>query len=607
MAANVEVCDMQNAETTLAIIGDRGKKSLSLENVYRRLYNPELYLKAYGSLYRNDGAMTKGATAETVDGMSRQKIDEIIELIRNERFRWTPVRRVQIPKANGKMRPLGIPTWKDKLVQEVMRSILEAYYEPQFSPNSHGFRPERGCHTALKDIFIAWKGTKWFIEGDIKGCFDNIDHMILLSILREKIQDNRFIRLVENLLKAGYLEQWIYRPSLSGTPQGGIVSPLLANIYLDRLDRFVEQTLVPEFTKGQTRKMKPEYRHLDYELRKLIAKGAKEATLKPIRNELRRIGNRDQFDPAYRRLRFIRYADDFLLGFAGPRAEAEEIKDRIGTFLRDSLKLELSPEKTLITHAGTEKARFLGYDIGVRNSPESGKGKGKIKLRIPPDKLENKVAKYMRGETPIHRPEILHDDDFTIVAKYGSEFRGFVQYYAYAENRFWLSRLQWVMRISLLKTLAAKHKSSASKMARRYKAETDQKGRTLKCLQVVQERPGKEPLIARFGGLRLGTEPFLIIEDYLEDQDRIPQRNELITRLLADVCEICGSKEKIQVHHVRKLADLKVKGQKEKPLWIQIMASRRRKTLVVCEPCHRAIHNGQPIEDRIGQEAKVDD
>jgi group II intron reverse transcriptase/maturase len=224
MADDVEVRGMRNAETTLAIIRDRGIRGQNLENVYRRLYNPDLYLRAYGRLYRNAGALTEGITPETVDGMSMGRIEGIIELLRFERYRWTPVRRVQIPKGNGKLRPLGIPTWSDKLLQEVMRSLLEAYYEPQFSDRSHGFRPERGCHSALRAIH-AWPGTKWFIEGDIKGCFDNIDHEVLLSILREKIHDNRFLNLVGNLLRAGYLEQWDYRPTLSGTPQGGIVTP----------------------------------------------------------------------------------------------------------------------------------------------------------------------------------------------------------------------------------------------------------------------------------------------------------------------------------------------------------------------------------------------
>ena len=254
-----EVLVMRKAEAILAIIQERGKKSLHLEDVYRQLYNPDLFLRAYGRIYRNAGAMTKGSTEETVDGMSQRKIEGIIELLRNERYRWTPVRRVLIPKKNGKTRPLGIPTWSDKLLQEVVRSLLEAYYEPQFSPTSHGFRPERGCHTALKDIYHAWTGVRWFIEGDIKGCFDNIDHTILLSILREKIHDDRFLTLVDNLLKAGYLEKWKYRPTFSGTPQGGIISPLLANIYLDRLDKFIAQTLIPEFTKGRLKRQLPEY------------------------------------------------------------------------------------------------------------------------------------------------------------------------------------------------------------------------------------------------------------------------------------------------------------------------------------------------------------
>jgi group II intron reverse transcriptase/maturase len=216
---------MRDADTTLAIIQERGKRGLYLEDVYRRLYNKDLYLRAYGRIYKNAGAMTKGTTTETVDAMSLAKIDSIINLLRSERYRWTPVRRTYIPKKDGKQRPLGLPTWTDKLMQEVMRSILEAYYEPQFSPHSHGFRPELGCHTALREIYGSWTGTKWFIEGDIKGCFDNIDHTVLMSILREKIQDNRFLNLVENLLKAGYLEQWNYRPTYSGTPQGGILTP----------------------------------------------------------------------------------------------------------------------------------------------------------------------------------------------------------------------------------------------------------------------------------------------------------------------------------------------------------------------------------------------
>jgi group II intron reverse transcriptase/maturase len=248
---------MRNAETVLGIIQERGRRRLPLEDVYRQLFNQDLFLQSYGRLYRNDGAMTKGVTAETVDGMSLRKIDAIIDQVRYERYRWTSVRRVHIPRKDGKTRPLGIPTWSDKLLQDVVRAILDAYYEPQFSDLSHGFRPGRGCHSALQRIKKVWHGTKWFIEGDIKGCFDNIDHSILLNILREGITDNRFLRLIQNILQAGYLEEWRYTPTLSGTPQGGTVSPILANIYMDRLDRFVEQTLIPSTRKARNGRRTP--------------------------------------------------------------------------------------------------------------------------------------------------------------------------------------------------------------------------------------------------------------------------------------------------------------------------------------------------------------
>ena len=588
---------MRDAETTLNIIEDRGKRNLPLENVYRRLYNPDLYLRAYGRLYRNEGAMTKGTTPETVDGMSQRKIEEVIELLKYERFQWTPVRRMLIPKGNGKTRPLGIPTWTDKLLQEVMRSILEAYYEPQFSPTSHGFRPGRGCHTALKEIFHTWTGSRWFIEGDIKGCFDNIDHAILLSILRETIHDNRFLILVENLLRAGYLEQWDYRPTLSGTPQGGIISPLLANIYLDRLDQFVEQTLVPRYTCGDIRRRNKDYIRLIAKIQKLRKDGAEETALKPLKKEARRIGHGDQNDPDYRRLRYIRYADDFLLGFTGPKDEAEEIKSQLEHFLRDHLKLEMSPEKTLITHAGTEKARFLGYDTGVNNAPTAGKcTPGKVLLRMPPQKLEAKIAKYMRNGKPIHRAELRNGSDFSIVETYGSELRGLAQYYAFAKNRSWLHHLQWVMEVSMLKTLAHIHKSTVRKMARRFRAEVYHQGARRRCMEVKLERPNKEPLIARFAGIRLTTDPLLNIVDLPTDQYRTPPpRVELITRLLADTCELCGSHEHVQVHHIRALRDLTKRGRAEPPTWVRAMAARRRKTLVVCRTCHMDIQHGRPL------------
>ncbi|GHO60996.1 hypothetical protein KSB_94710 [Ktedonobacter robiniae] len=309
--------------------------------------------------------MTKGTTSETVDGMSLKKIEKIIDDLCHERYRWTAVRRVYIPKKNGKMRPLGMPTWSDKLLQEVIRLILEAYYEPQMSNHSHGFRPKHGCHTALNEVKHVWTGTKWFVEGDIKGCFDNIDHEIMMSILKEKLHDNRFLRLIEGLLKAGYLEEWHYQRTYSGTPQGGVISPILANIYMDRLDKYVEKVLLPAYNRKEKRRVNPEYKRILDKASKLRKSGKKkEAAM--LRKQQLQLPYYDSNDSEYRRLRYIRYADDFLLGFAGPKAEAEDIKEQLRIFLHDHLKLELSQEKTVITHAQTSAARFLGYEIATQ-------------------------------------------------------------------------------------------------------------------------------------------------------------------------------------------------------------------------------------------------
>jgi group II intron reverse transcriptase/maturase len=589
---------MRNAETILGIIHERGRKRLPLGDVYRQLFNPGLYLLSYGRLYRNGGAMTKGVTAETVDGMSLEKINGIIAQLRDERYRWTPVRRVHIPKKGGTTRPLGIPTWSDKLLQDVVRALLEAYYEPRFSDHSHGFRPGRGCHTALQRIKRVWHGTKWFIEGDIKGCFNNIDQSILLDILRADITDNRFLRLVQNLLQAGYLEDWRYSPTLSGTPQGGTVSPILANIYLDRLDQFVEQTLVPEYTTGKRRAKNPDYDRLSNRARYCRATRRVEEA-RALEQARRAVPANDPHDPDYRRLDYVRYADDFLLGFAGPKSEAEGIRDRLRTFLGQELRLELSAAKTLITHAHTEKARFLGYDISVTHCDTKITGNrrsvnGGIALRMPASFVAERGRFYTRDGKPIHRMERTHDSDYSIVCQYQAEYRGFVQYYQLADNITWLNRLHWVMRTSLLKTLAHKHRSSVTKLARRLRAKVATPYGPRTCLEVQAPREGKDPLIARFGGIPLRTTLTAYVEDRLVAR-KSQGGTELLQRVLADACEACGSTENVEVHHVRKLADLNRRGRKPLPDWMRLMAARKRKTLVLCRVCHDNIHAGRPL------------
>src|SRR6266478_463716 len=266
--------------------------------------------------------MTPGVSEETADGMSEAKIKQITGLMRREKYRFSPARRVYIPKKNGRLRPLGMPTWSDKLVGEVVRLLLEAFYDPQFPDSSHGFRKSRGCHTALREIGSTWTGTTWFIEGDISDCFGSLDHEILLGILAEKIHDNRFLRLIRNMLKAGYLEDWDYRDTPSGVPQGGTVSPILSNVYLDKFDTFVEQELIPQYTRGALRAANPAYRQADALLRRARRRGDR-AQARHLMKQMRMLPSTDPMDPGYRRLRYVRYADDHLLGFTGSRAEAE--------------------------------------------------------------------------------------------------------------------------------------------------------------------------------------------------------------------------------------------------------------------------------------------
>lgn len=591
---------MRNAETVLSIIRDRGSKKLPMDDVYRQLFNPGLYLRAYVRLYANDGAMTQGTTEETVDGMSQEKINAIIEAVRQERWQWTPVRRVEIPKKNGKTRPLGIPTWSDKILQEVMRSILEAHYEPRFADASHGFRPGRGCHTALHEVQRDWTGTKWFIEGDIKGCFDNIDHEVLMSILRENIIDNRFLLLVEGLLKAGYHQEWQYHPTHSGTPQGGVISPILSNIYMDRLDRYIYD-MTPDHTKGKRRAPNREYMSMNAKEHWHRKNGRhEEAAL--LRKAKQTMPTVDPDDPDYRRLKYVRYADDFMIGFVGPRSEAVEIKEKIKNFLKDSLKLELSEEKTLITHSTEGKARFLGYDICTSHSDTKMTRRqrvvnGRIALRVPTDYVTSRSTAYMRDGKPIHRKERTHDSDYSIMCRYQAEWRGYVQYYLLAENVTWLDELHWVMRTSLLKTLANKHRTTTTQMAEKYAATVKTERGPRKCLEVIVSRTGKPPLVGRFGGIPLVRKPLAEIEDR-DPWPKVNLRSELLARLITDECELCGSTENVQVHRVRKLADVNRPGRKTKPAWMTVMASRKRKTLVVCLQCHTAIHNGTPTGTR---------
>ena len=583
---------MQDAGTVLAILRERGRKGLPCDELYRQMFNKSLYLLAYGNIYSNQGAMTPGACDETADDMSEEKIEQIVGQMRSERYRFAPVRRVYIPKKNGKMRPLGLPSWSDKLVGEVVRLLLEAYYEPQFSDRSHGFRKGLGCHTALREVQNTWTGTVWFIEGDISDCFGKIDHEVLLGILAERIHDNRFLRLIRNMLKAGYMEDWQYHDTLSGTPQGGVVSPLLSNIYLDKLDNYVERELIPQHTRGARRKTSPQYRKLA-DRRRAALHDDDQGQAQELVKQMRALPYGDPMDPGYRRLFYARYADDHLLGFIGPKAEAEEVKAELATFLRETLALELNQDKTLVTHGRTHPARFLGYEIIVQHSSTkitNGRRSvnGRIALRVPRDVITAKCTRYRRRGKPWHRSTLQNLPDYDIVRSYGAEYRGVVNYYLLAQDVWRLNRLRWNAETSMLKTLAAKHKSSVTKMAARHKAKIETSDGLRTCFEARKSREGKPDLVARFGGIPLKRDRSAVIRDPVPVPATTPYK-ELIHRLRRRWCELCEHGATVTVHHVAKLTSLGKTGSGQ-PAWAALMAKMRRKTLIVCAPCHGYIH-----------------
>jgi group II intron reverse transcriptase/maturase len=593
--------------TTEILENVRRNSSKNKDEVFTRLYRyllrPDLYYLAYKNLYANNGAATKGINSDTADGFSAEKIKDIIKSLSDESYTPSPARRTYIQKANGKTRPLGIPTFTDKLVQEVLRMVLEAVYEPIFLDCSHGFRPNRSCHTALKDLKHQFYGARWFVEGDIKGCFDNINHQVLVNVINAKIKDARLIKLIWKLLKAGYLENWQYYATYSGTPQGGIVSPVFANIYLHELDKFVMK-LAEDFDRPRTQKYTEKYEKLRREVERIRrylknAEGTERerliAELKTVRAELLKTPSKSQTD---KRIRYIRYADDFLIGVNGSKEDCQEIKQALSEFIRKTLKMELSEEKTLITHSNTP-ARFLGYDIRVRRDNKTIKHgsatnctkrtlNNMTELAVPfDDKImkflfDNAIIKQENGAIkPIHRKSLLRCTDFEIVSAYNAEVRGLCNYYSMASNFRNLNYFAYLMEYSCLLTLCAKHKCTIGKIKEKYK---DGNGKW--CIPYETKQGKKSLYFAEYSECK-GAK---------NQSDRIynaallnkSSRTTFEARLAAKCCELCGTAEaeRYEIHHVHKVKDLKGKEP-----WEQVMIAKRRKTLVVCTDCHHKIHN----------------
>lgn len=389
---------------TLGVLSRTGKR---VNGVFRLLLSRSLWETALDRIQKNWGAKTPGVDGVAVTDLGTIEIDAAIQQLRDGCYRPVPVRRVYIPKANGKLRPLGIPTAMDRLVQEVVRVILNEIYEPVFLDHSHGFRQGRSCHTALDHVRKTWKGVKWLVEVDVKGYFDNISHECLLKLLERRIDDGRFIALIAKMLRAGYLEQLRFHNTYSGTPQGGIVSPLLANVYLHELDIYVTK-LVEDFNTGKQRRRNPDYRHLQRRseyarkrVKELRAEGNDDKAqpwmkrARGVAAEMRKLPSTDPFDPNFRRLRYVRYADDFLMGVIGNRAEAKEIMEKVEAFLANALMLQTSPEKSGVREA-KRGAQFLGYNVRTRTAPDRI-----VKQRIRPRSLRGEANSH--GSNPTAR------------------------------------------------------------------------------------------------------------------------------------------------------------------------------------------------------------
>lgn len=598
---------MRNSENVLNILSEHSNVSgYKFERLYRILFNEQMFYAAYQRIYAKQGNMTSGTDGKTVDQMSIQRIENLIASLRDETYKPHPARRVYIPKKNGKKRPLGIPSFEDKLVQEVVRMILEAIYEGYFEYSSHGFRPIKSCHTALTHIQQSFSGTKWFIEGDIKGFFDNINHEVLINTLRERIADERFIRLIRKFLNAGYIEDWKFHKTYSGTPQGGLISPILANIYLDKFDKYMKE-YAQSFDRGRERQSSTEYKRLENK-RSRLAKKAKSEENESIRANLideikkveREIVNTPyglNMDETFKRLKYVGYADDFLVGVIGSKAECVQIKANIAQFMSEQLHLELSDEKTLITHAQAP-AKFLGYEVYVRKSQALRHNRngvlrrpfnGRIVLNVSNETVKKKLLDYnaisvgqANGKEvwkPKTRSYMIGMKPEDILAQYNAEIRGFYNYYSIANNISYLGNsFGFNMEYSMFKTIAQKQNSTLAKTIKKLR-----RGKNF-IISYVDNKGQKKVRVLYNEGFKRKTAQVYAQCDHTPNTSITPYPS-LIERLNEEKCELCGAEGKTVMHHVRTLKDLK--GENE---WEQVMLKRHRKTLAVCETCNAKIH-----------------
>ena len=598
---------MKSSADILARIRNNSKANNDevFTRLFRYLLRKDIYIAAFQKLYANDGALTSGIDDDTANGFSYDYIEEIISQLKTGTYSPNPVRRKYIPKRNGKLRPLGIPSFRDKLLQEVLRMYLEAIYEPLFVEQSHGFRPNRSCHTALITITKHFHDVPWIIEGDIAHCFDDINHETLISILSMKIKDARFLNLIRKLLKAGYMEDWTYHSTYSGCPQGGCLSPILMNIYMHQFDLYILK-LADKFNTSKTDRnpRTKEYSHYTYIIQRLTKEIDNSlpgddrkrliAEKKSIMHKRLRIPSCDHIQ---RKLTYVRYADDWLIGVYGNKKDCEAIRTELTVFLKNHLQLTLSEEKTLITHS-SKRIRFLGYDFYIRRNLQFKRHKmhnrytlkrvwnGTVSLQAP---LEDKINEFMFSKgavqqtkdgrlRAIHRSSLMRLTDREIVYTYNAEVRGILNYYAIADNYRKLNYFRYLMELSCLKTLAFKHKTTVTKIRNKYRD-----GQCSWSIPYNTKEGLKRAKIATLAECRT-YKP--------QDVDSVKtyqpfQQRQIWHRFSSGLCELCGDtthgKQKILV--VKRLKDLGFEP------WECLMKRMRRKTLVLCPACFMSIHS----------------
>ena len=538
------------------------------KELFRLLRKEDIWIAAYENIKGNKGALTPGVTKETLDGIGLTKLRKLQNKVLDESYQFSPIRQTWIPKAKGEKRPLGISTSNDKIVQEVIRMVLEAIYEPIFDKRSFGFRKGLAVHDALQYVETQFRWVDWVIEGDIKSAYPTIDHKRLCDILGRRIKDGRFMNLIRKSLKCGVFVNPNTLYSILGVPQGSIVSPILANIYFNELDRWVTQKAEQVYAeKSATRH--PQYKKLEYRIQKLSKQmegvGRNDQERKELIREIKRLIQQRNQTPSLLdqgiELRYTRYTDDWIIGIRGPRQLAEQIQNELGSFLQFHLKQELHPNKTKITNLRAGKVSFLGYDIFLPRNMKIGKYKkqgGKqtmrrstpmLRFQLPVDKVikrlkecgyitynkKNKIRSTSKSSyTPL--------EDVVIVTHFKSVWLGLKNFYSGSSNRSHLQYIQYLLHISCAMTLAHRHRSSVSKIMKKHGKRLEIMDKSVNPPKVVVAFPYQTSwriTDRKWQCAKRFKDPFRIYAN------RVSKSN------LGKPCFICQTTEQIEMRHVK--------------------------------------------------------